>query len=74
MDFTAFVSDAYLEDCAHARLRSAAPYRAGDSSQAIRLVGTAAASLERMAAAIRRWAREPGDTNVSPNRSALVRR
>ena len=73
MDFTAQVTREYLEELTRSRMQSAGYYRAGDSSLAVRLVGMAAASLERLAAAVRRWAREPGDRNVAPQRSALVR-
>jgi hypothetical protein len=73
MDFTGYISRDYIEEFARSRMQSAGYYRAGDSSLAVRLVGVAAASLERLAAAVRRWAREPGERSVAPHRSALVR-
>ena len=74
MDFSELISRDYIDDSIRSRMRSAGYYRAGDSSLAIRLVGVAAASLERFAAAVRRWAREPGDGNVAPKCPALIRR
>jgi len=73
MDFAVLLSRDYFDEFVRSRMRSAGYYRPGGPSVAVRLVGVIAASLERLAAAVRRWAREPGDTRVAPHRSALVR-
>jgi len=64
---------AHNEEFVRSRMHSAGYYRPGGSSLTVRVVGVIATSLERLSAAVRRWAREPGDSQIAPHRSALVR-
>ncbi len=74
MEISVWLPDSNTEDWVRARMNAARAYRPGGSSVTIVAIGATASALERLAASVRRWAREPAEPNVSQHPAALVRR
>lgn len=73
MDIPVWLPDEYAKEFTRTRLQASGYYRAGDSSLVVRLIGVAAATLEGIAARVRRWSRDSNDANAAPHLSAFVR-
>lgn len=73
VDMVTRTPEYFSQDFVESRLASATRFRTGDSDTVIRLVGAAGSVVERLGAAVKRWAAGSGETDTAPRGMMRVR-